>query len=345
MPNLAVRAEQAVLGALLQNPGLIDQVGYLSGADFSDTSHKWIFDAITEAHAIHPELTGERFMTVVADSAPEIDRPYLGTLPDRCPVPGHLPAYGRMVAEAAMIRELDVHAHRIARGAADLIRRRAVAGTVQQRSIPEHLARLAEAMIHHTRRLDPDRWPEVGPAPATSPAEPIPEQPQARREVEVLAGLLQYPAQCTQVLKWLPPRAFTPGPHREIYESLRAVARTGAPVDALTVAWQLCMRQAAEDTAGFGERPTSSHGPEPAAAETVFRLARIPVDPSSAFLAGSLRLADHVSANLPPDSPTVAADIAPGRPPGPAGSGPAPDLPPSRRPLPDPARNGHQPRP
>ena len=345
MPNLAVRAEQAVLGALLQNPGLIDQVGHLSGADFSDTSHKWIFDAITETHAVHPELTGERFMTVVADSAPEIDRLYLDALPGRCPVPGHLPAYGRMVAEASMIRELDVHAHRIARGAADLLRRRAVAGTAKQRSIPEHLARLAEAMIHHTRRLDPDRWPEVGPAPSTSQTEALPEQLQARREVEVLAGLLQHPAQCAQVLKWLPPRAFTPGPHREIYEALRAVARTGAPVDALTVAWQLCMRQAAEDTTGFGERPTSSHGPEPAAAETVFRLAQIPVDPSSAFLAGSLRLADHVSANLPPDSAMVAPGPAPARLSGTAASGRAPDPPPSPRQLPDPARNGHQPRP
>jgi DnaB-like helicase N terminal domain len=139
----------------------------------------------------------------------------------------------------------------------------------------------------------------------------LPEQLQARREIEVLAGLLQHPAQCAQVLKWLPPRAFTPGPHREIYEALRAVARTGAPVDALTVAWQLCMRQAAEDTTGFGERP-SSNSPEPAAAETVFRLAEIPVDPSSAFLAGSLRLADHVSANMPPDQPSASASAKQG---------------------------------
>jgi hypothetical protein len=249
-----------------------------------------------------------------------------------------------MVAEASMIRELDVHAHRIARGAADLIRRRAGIGTPQQRSIPEHLARLAEAMIRHTRRLDPDRWPEVGPEPQTQPPDQLPEQQQSRREIEVLAGLLQHPDQCAQVLKWLPPRAFTPGPHREIYEALRAVARTGAPVDALTVAWQLCMRQAAEDAAGFGEKPTSSHGPEPAAAETVFRLAKVPVDPSSAFLAGSLRLADHVSANLPPDLPSA----SPGRDQreaGPAIPGAAPDPPPRPRQIPDPARNGHQPRP
>jgi replicative DNA helicase len=46
MPNLAVRAEQAVLGALLTDHTLIAQVPYLAGSDFSDATHKWIFDAI-----------------------------------------------------------------------------------------------------------------------------------------------------------------------------------------------------------------------------------------------------------------------------------------------------------
>ena len=36
MPNLAVRAEQAVLGAHLTDHTLIDQVPYLAGSDFSD---------------------------------------------------------------------------------------------------------------------------------------------------------------------------------------------------------------------------------------------------------------------------------------------------------------------
>ena len=71
-------------------------------------------------------LPARPFMTVVAEDTPEIDVAYLSSLPDRRPVSAHLAAYGRMVAEAAMIRELDVHAHRIAQGAADLIRRRAV---------------------------------------------------------------------------------------------------------------------------------------------------------------------------------------------------------------------------
>ena len=349
MPNLAVRAEQAVLGALLIDHTLVDQVPYLSGSDFTDTTHKWIFDAIAETRAAHPEANGPSFIVRVAENTPEIDAEYLRTLPEKCPVPAHLAAYGRMVAEAAMIRELDVHAHRIARGAADLIRRRAGATTIQERSIPEHLARLAEAMIRHTRRLDPDRWPEVTAEPAAGHSPHLPEQVQARREAEVLAGLIQHPGECEQVMKWLPARAFAPGPRREIYEALRAVARTGAPVDALTVAWQLCMRQAAEGTAGFGEAPASGRSPGAADAETVFALAAVPVQPGSAFLAGSLRLADHISASLAGDKPPAAVD--PGRPRpelsgsqagDPAHPAAAPMLPPPAR---EPGRNGHQPRP
>ena len=350
MPNLAVRAEQAVLGALLIDPTLVDQVPYLAGSDFSDATHKWIFDAIAATRAPHPEATGQRFMTLVTESTPEIDVAYLSSLPDSCPVPAHLAAYGRMVAEAAMIRELDVHAHRIARGTADLIRRRAGAATLQESSVPQHLARLAEAMIRHTRRLDPDRWPEVTGEPAAAVRSPrLPGQVQARREAEVLAGLLQHPGECEQVMKWLPARAFAPGPRREIYDALRAVVRTGGPVDALTVAWQLCMRQAAEGTAGFGEAPASGRSPAAAHAETVFSLATVPVEPGSAFLAGSLRLADHISASLSGDIPPATADPGhqhpePTSPHAGEPSHPAavPMLPPPAR---EPGRNGQQPRP
>ena len=51
----------------------------------------------------------------------------------------------------------------------------------------------------------------------------------ARREAEVLAGLLKHSGEYDQVMKWLPARAFAPGPRREIYDALRAVVRTGAP--------------------------------------------------------------------------------------------------------------------
>ena len=38
---------------------------------------------------------------------------------------------------------------------------------------------------------------------------------------------------------------------------------------ALTVAWQLCLRQAAEPAAGFGEAPAASRGPNSADADAV----------------------------------------------------------------------------
>jgi len=348
MPNLAVRAEQAVLGALLTDHTLLDQVPYLAGSDFSDATHKWIFDAIAETRAAHPDAAGPRFMTLIAEDTPEIDVAYLSSLPDRCPVPAHLAAYGRMVAEAAMIRELDVHAHRIAQGAADLIRRRAGATTIQERSVPEHLARLAEAMIRHTRRLDPDRWPEVTGQPAAERSPRLPGQLQGRREAEVLAGLLQHPGECEQVLKWLPARAFAPGSRREIYEALRAVVRAGGPVDALTVAWQLCMHQAAEAAAGFGEAPARSRDPVAASAETVFSLATVPVEPGSMYLAGSLRLADHISASLSGDKPPASnpghqrPELDSPRAGDSRHPAPAPMLPPTAR---EPGRNGHHPRP
>jgi replicative DNA helicase len=58
MPNLAVRAEQAVLGALLTDHTLLDQVPYLAGSDFSDVTHKWIFDAIAETRVAHSDAAG-----------------------------------------------------------------------------------------------------------------------------------------------------------------------------------------------------------------------------------------------------------------------------------------------
>ena len=149
-------------------------------------------------------------------------------------------------------------------------------------------------------------------------------------------------------MKWLPARAFAPGPRREIYEALRAVVRVGGPVDALTVAWQLCMHQAAEAAAGFGEAPGRSRDPAAASAETVFSLATVPVEPGSVYLAGSLRLADHISASLSGDKPPASnpghqrPELNSPRAGDSRHPAPAPMLPPSAR---EPGRNGHQPRP
>jgi hypothetical protein len=216
-----------------------------------------------------------------------------------------------MVIEAALIRELSTHADRIAHGAAELIRhsdrlRMSGAVTARERSFPDHLAKLAVAMKQHANRLDPDR---------SSPAEPELQpatkgwrgDPQARREAQVLADLIQHPAECEQVMAWLPAQAFSPGPHREIYQAMRAVLHTSEPIDPLTVAWQLGVGRASSGITGFGQVPGTERNSADADPDYVFHLARLPVEPGSAIMNGGLRLADHISSELIRDTPAVGA--------------------------------------
>jgi replicative DNA helicase len=243
MPSLAERAEQAVLGALLHDHTLIDRIPYLAADDFADATHRAIYLAISDVHLTHTATAGHRFTALVAADVPAADPTYLYRLPEMCPEPDHLAAYARMVTEAALIRELNTHADRIARGAADLVRhadrlRSSGAVTARERAFPDHLAKLAQAMKQQAARLNPDRRDSAAKEPSQAP-DGWPTEPQARREAQVLADLLQHPDECEQVMGWLPAQTFIPGPRREIYEAMRAVVRTGLPVDALTVAWKL----------------------------------------------------------------------------------------------------------
>ncbi len=302
MPSLVQRAEQAVLGALLYDHTLLSRVPYLTVGDFDEPAHQEIFVAINEAHQAHPATPGNRFIALAAANVPAIDATYLHELPELCPQPVHVTVYARMVIGAALIRELDAHADRIARGAADLDQhadRLRMSGAVaaRERAFPGHLARLAQVMKQHAIRLDPDRADTAGREP-----EPIaygwPADPQARREAGVLADLIQHPAECEEIMAWLPAQAFTPGPHREIYEAMRAVVRSGTPVDPLTVAWQLGTGRASATITGFGQAPGSERNLTDADPEYVFHLANLPVEPGSAIMNGGIRLADHIRSEL-----------------------------------------------
>jgi hypothetical protein len=305
MPSLAERAEQAVLGGLLHDHNLIDRIPHLAADDFADSTHRIVYLAISDVHLTHPAAAGQRFTALVAADAPTADAAYLHRLPDMCPEPDHLAAYARMVTEAALIRELDTHADRIARGAADLVRhadrlRSAGAVTARERAFPDHLAKLAQAMKQHAARLNPDRR-EPSPREPSQAPDGWPADPLARREAQVLADLLQHPGECEQVMGWLPTQTFIPGPRREIYEAMRAVVRAGLPVDALTVAWRLGTWHASAGITGFGQAPGPEKDPATADPDYVFRLAGLPVEPGSAIMNGGLRLADHISSELARD--------------------------------------------
>ncbi len=280
----------------------MNRIPHLAMTDFASPAHREIFAAINDAHLTYPSAEGHRFTALVAAIAVAVDPIYLHRLPEMCPQPAHLSAYARMVTEAALIRDLGAHADRIERDAADLIRhadrlRLAGAATGRSRAFPDHLAKLAQAMQQHVARLDPDR-PDGAAGQVHVDAAGWPSDPQARREAQVLADLIQHPGECEQVMEWLPGHAFARGPRREVYEAMRAVVRAGNPIDPLTVAWQLGAQRASDGITGFGKAPGTEPDPAGASPDYVFQLASLPVDPGSAIFGGGLRLADHIRSEL-----------------------------------------------
>ena len=254
MVNLTYRAERAVLGALLDDPDLLNEASFLNAGDFASPQHQEIFRAIVAARA---EDTGRdyppfAFAVAASATAPGLSVRYLQSVADTCPHPANVGAYARMVVEAALSRQMLIHAERLFREAGDLhyeVRQAVnVPGADETaEAFPSHLLKLAHAMYVHAKRFDP-----AAEAPDQDDREQIAaDEAQVHQEEEVLAGLLAHYEFNTGVLNWLPAEAFTEGPRREIYQAIVAVARRDDPIDELTVEWQLAgdraMSQPARD--------------------------------------------------------------------------------------------------
>jgi replicative DNA helicase len=242
MASLTYRAERAVLGALLDEPDLLNEVGFLTPGDFASQQHQEVFRAIIAARATDPGRDYPPFAFAVAASAaaPGLSIRYLQSLADTCPHPANVAAYARMVIEAALSRHMLLHAERLFREAGDLhyeVTQAAKAPGAGQDAdtFPTHLLKLAHAMYIHARRFDP-----AVEVPEAEGGEPVAaHEEHVHQEEQVLAGLLQHHEFNTGVLDWLPAEAFAEGPRREIYQAIAAVARRGDPIDELTVEWQL----------------------------------------------------------------------------------------------------------
>ncbi len=105
MDSLSQRAERALLGALLLGAGRTAALPRLESSDFADRAHRDLFTMLTTG----PGQIGSVFGSE-----------YLDDLQRSCPDPGHAPAYGRMVIEAALRRQLTGHALRLELGAGDM---------------------------------------------------------------------------------------------------------------------------------------------------------------------------------------------------------------------------------
>ena len=348
MANLTYRAERALLGALLRDPGALDDIRFLTAGDFASDQHKEVFSAIAAARSLSPDGSLAAFEFTVAFSAPPpgISVRYLQVLSETCPNPANVRAYAGMVMESSLRRELLTHAERLFRDAGDLhfevgrfSKAAAPADGVQE--FPAHLLRLAHAMWTHARTFDPgtetpdDRHPaadlaETAHVLLAGPSSPIATtdaaaEEQARQEEAVLADLIQHHWQNSDVLDWLPAEAFAVGPRRDVYEAITALVRSGQPVDQLTIEWHLASSRASHTRPGLTQQGASTgtanwtdiHG-------YVGLLAAVPVADGTAAMTGRALLERHHQAQASVPAATEPAAVGSHEP-------PAPDSPDRRR--------------
>ncbi|MFJ9523115.1 DnaB-like helicase N-terminal domain-containing protein [Kitasatospora sp. NPDC101801] len=230
-PDLALRAEQAVIGAALRDPRQLDQIAYLTPDRMAHPTNRALMTALIESRTSNPTAPAARMPELVAQKAAVrgVGADYLRRIADAAPQPRTIASYARLVQEAAVRRDLALHLDRL---------RTTTAG---QRGPEPSLDRLAQ-------RLEPAqpnaRFSEPAPEPYQPRTQPTNGQEvqvdvRLERQDAVLADLLQHPERVRDVSAWLYPEAFEAGLRREVYEAIVVVAERGEPVDQLTVEWEV----------------------------------------------------------------------------------------------------------
>jgi len=326
MPNLTERAEQALLGALLIDPGLMAALS-LRTTDFGSDLHAAVFYELQCAAE-----SGDREADAADQEATIIGPGYAAELRRSCPDHRNASAYARMVMEAALRRQLREHAERLQTDAANLhydVRRLEHAdsragitagfpaatinfddahnGSLALRSVAGHQLKLAVALRSHAKAFDPGRESNTpdpglssGPAaeivvPSAAAAtryaaiQPSSERadPVAEREEHVLAIIVQQDDAARDIPGWLPPAAFAEGPRRQLYQAITSLYALGEPIDQLTVDWEHAKMSAALPPAADASR----------ALDTTYaaRLARVAIDADAAMESCNILFRTHVN--------------------------------------------------
>jgi replicative DNA helicase len=248
MGTLTDEAERALLGAVLQDPDLILELGYLTPGDFQFPRHRVLYAAITRAAR---DRDGEAAWRTAADpdSGPDLPPGYLEELTDVCPDPRHAPAYAALVLEAGFQRTLLAsseestgQAMSIGQGAYRLRQARSTAAFAGV-TLASHAAQVAHAIGRQAAAFRPDR--RHAPAAPSSPAA----NRQGKDEELVLGALISGHADVGRILSTVGPGAFRDPLRRDLFIAARAAHAAGHPVDPVTVDWEIG-RQAAWQYAG-----------------------------------------------------------------------------------------------
>jgi hypothetical protein len=252
MGDLTYRAERALLGAMIADPGLAARLSarYLERGDFTDSLHRSLYTVI-HAFSVAGTMTGSAWSeAIVLAGGPEVSERYLDELVAACPDPSHGAAYGALVAQARVHREMFGHAAHLASQARLLrhdsrrLTRIGGAGGLGADVLARHLDDVASAMRHHAVEFGPAAvsTAEMPSGTATSEAAGGPEQ--ARLEERVLAAVIQQHPASGQILRFLPTAAFTDPIRRQVFLAARRLRGIGRPVDELTIDWELASEQA-----------------------------------------------------------------------------------------------------
>ncbi|MFD4533612.1 DnaB-like helicase N-terminal domain-containing protein [Kitasatospora sp. NPDC058397] len=233
-PELALRAEQAVIGAALRDRQRLDDIAYLTPDRMAHPTHRALMAALIESRTSAPTASAAQLPELIAQrtAISGVNADYLRRLADAAPQPRNIASYARMVQEAAVRRDLALHVDRLRTTAPGL------------RGPDPVLDRLAQAMRSTEQAVPVARINEPAPAPyepraRTSGEQEVRVDVRLERQDAVLAELLQHPEQVREVSSWLYPEVFEEGPRREVYEAIVVVAERDDPVDQLTVEWEV----------------------------------------------------------------------------------------------------------
>lgn len=278
MTTLTLRAEHALLGAALADPGLIDAVRrYLTPDSFTTGRAQAVFAACAAARAEERSSSpGAWFKTVKAGSG--VSARYLRELEEACPDPAHGLSYGALVMEAAARRSLADAAKQAARTSnglrQDASRLARADGTGGRRAVElaRHATSVADALRIHAVVFDPDIT-QVRPGPALAP------RGRSQQEERVLSAILQRHSQTERIFRLPLDDAFTSRNRTEIFRAAKNLYVGARDIDELTVDWEVARRAA-------GEAPQRRTGTPPRSTEPTYaqRLASAPM-PSADILA------------------------------------------------------------
>jgi hypothetical protein len=239
--SLTARAERALLGAMIAEPRLARQLGYLRPSDFGDDWHRAVYAAILAASRDHPPVPEGWSEAIIRASGPAaVTKQELDALVRECPDPRHGAAYGTMVIQAGAVEVLREQAKELAARARQVTNAARHAGHglnaagVEAEIAASHLGKVAAAITKHADNLGPRT---IHAAVQEGPGHVAEEE---QREELVLAALLKPGHACVRaIVAGISSDAFRDRYRRAVFSVLTDMHRTRRPVDPLTVDWEL----------------------------------------------------------------------------------------------------------